>query len=182
VKRAWLVGVLLFACADEAEVALPASVEGAVAGVSIDVTDAAGSVEVFEPAIGGVNPNEVATSVFTLEVSRSANLCTGRGVRPDDASLTIRLTTKGSVVLPGRYALGAEGHALDARMIGTDGACKLHFDEKPSGGYLDLESVDTGSKRAKGTFDLGFDKGSLRGSFDVSLCLPTAGLPSACLK
>jgi hypothetical protein len=99
-------------------------------------------------------------------VKRGANFETG-GAPPTDSDMTALLFTyEDTDVVAGSFSV--EGDApIDARLlVVSNGALTVY---KARTGALDVDSVEA-EEHAVGSFELGFDEGSLSGEFEVEWC------------
>jgi hypothetical protein len=144
--------VLLAACG-------PASVEGSVAGVEVDDSDAIATrgsllgLDVLHVVIGGDTSNlcaDFAAGALQAKTSLLELSVLARG-----------LAARG-------YAVGASGDIVAANVTSFDAACGVSMRKAATTGRVTLTKVDGAA--VEGSFTLRFDGDTLEGEFAAPLC------------
>ncbi|MFM2153522.1 MAG: hypothetical protein RL199_1957 [Pseudomonadota bacterium] len=143
----------------------PASVDGTVAGVSIDDSDTIASrgsllgVDVLHVVVGG----------------DTTALCTdfAAGALHAKASL-LELSVLARGLGARTYAVGATGDIVGAKVTKLDAACGRAMTKEATSGSVTLTKVD--GETVEGRFTLRFDRDTLEGDFAAPLCA-TSELP-----
>jgi len=142
----------------------PGSVEGSVAGRSLQVADA-----IF---FARTSPNQ---AMVVLSSRAKACETSSHGANPAGATLlrfTLEAWTQGvpSWLDVGDYKVDdrADKRAINVQFLAFDASCQ-GLPAQPSGGTVTLDEVDAQTKMA-GSFELKFDSQSLRGEFEATHC------------
>jgi hypothetical protein len=140
----------------------PASVDGTVAGVSIDDSDAMASrgsllgVDVLHVVVGG------DTSSLCGDFSDGT-------LRSKASLLELSVLARG---LDARtYAVGASGDIVGAKVTKLDAACGRAMTKEATSGSVTLTKVD--GEGVEGRFTLRFDRDMLEGDFAAPPCAKT---------
>jgi hypothetical protein len=169
-----------------------ASPEGASAAPP--TTTVTGSVDgrsiVAKDALGGIKSNGPVHQLWVTVADR-AGLCPfvqhGESVA-NLSSLRLAIfsyaatpTTEPPTIGPGTYTFGADQHTFSelATFSSQDAMCNNNFAVDATGGSITVSEVTAGS--IKGSFDLTFSGGSLKGDFVAATCDDT-GAASGSIK
>jgi hypothetical protein len=149
----------LFASAALLAACGPASIDGTVAGVAVDDSDAIATrggllgVDVLHVVIGG----------------DTSALCTdfAAGTLRSKASL-LELSVLARGLGARTYAVGASGDIVGAKVTKLDAACGAAMTKDATSGSVTLTKVD--GEGVEGRFTLTFDRDRLEGDFAAPLC------------
>jgi hypothetical protein len=137
----------------------PASIDGTVAGVAVDDSDAIATrggllgVDVLHLVIGG------DTSTMCADFAS--------GTLRSKASL-LELSVLARGLTARTYAVGASGDIVGAKVTKLDAACGAAMTRDATAGSVTLTRVD--GEAVEGRFALRFDRDELEGDFAAPLC------------
>ena len=153
-----LVAVLAGACNGNVSPPAPYHSSGNVGGPFVP-KDGAGF---FDELAGSAHSLEVLMTDYTGACSMGVN-----SSRINAGALTMSLTGTDPVVAS---TYRVDNMVTYARLIRWDATCTATTNEPASGGSITLTSVTM--TEVKGTFDLVFPDGELKGDFDAPACIP----------